>query len=210
MIFLLKCCRALCTHALLKAALCPVGAEPTDRPVMFPLQRLLREGDSPVFCCVPPRGARIASMAVNDKIYPFLNVGAAVKAISIENLTIPTTSIKFYSLSCTDENGKSWAVWKSVSCRFEFFLPFLLYIDLFLDIDLERLGHVLHVCCSPSPEAQEPQLCDLRLDNCHLQLGPGQKTGPARPQQPVKHTAHPVSSQKHTHVWCSCCKTGFQ
>lgn len=92
--------------------------------MLFPVQWLLREGDSPVFCCVPPRGARILAMTLNGKIHPLLDVGAAVKAISVENLTIPTTLIKSISLGCIEENGRNWAVWKSVSCRFEFFLPF--------------------------------------------------------------------------------------
>lgn len=111
--------------ALVTAALCPVGAEPTDKTMLFPVQRVLREGDSPVFCCVPPRGARVAAMTLNDKTHPLLDVGVAVTAISLKNLTIPKTIIKSISLGCVEENGQTWEDWKSVSCRFEFFLPFL-------------------------------------------------------------------------------------
>lgn len=197
--FRLKCCRALCTHTLVKAALWPAGAEPTDKTLVFPVQRLLREGDSPVFCCVPPRGARIKAMTLKDKIHPLLYSGTAVKAISAENLTIPTTLIKSISLGCIEESGRSWVVWKFVSCRFEFFLPLLSYNTYRRRfIDLEIL--VLHACCSSSPETQKSQLCDHRLDSCHLQLGLGQKTGPAGPQQGDKHTPHPVSSQMDTNV----------
>lgn len=152
-----------------------------------------------MFCCVPPRGSRIAAMTLKGKIHPLLHVGAAVKAISVENLTIPTTLIKSISLGCIEENGRSWEDWKFVSCRFEFFLPFLSYKTYrHRFIDLEIL--VLHACCSSSPETQKSQLRDHRLDNCHLQLGLGQKTGPAGPQQADKHTPHPVSSQRDTNV----------
>lgn len=65
------------------------------------------------------------AMTLNGKIQPLLDVGAAVAAIVVENLTIPTTLIKSISLGCIDENGRSWEDWKFVSCRFEFFLPFL-------------------------------------------------------------------------------------
>lgn len=138
-------------------------------------------------------------MTLNSETQPLLAVGAAVKAISVKNLTIPKTLIKSISLGCIQENGRRWEVWKSVSCGFEFFLPFLSYETWrhrFLDLELL----VSRVCCSSSPETQEPQLCDHRLDNCHLQLGPGQKTGPAGPQQADKHTPHPVSWQRDTNV----------
>uniref|UniRef100_A0A3B5KAB1 Fibronectin type-III domain-containing protein n=1 Tax=Takifugu rubripes TaxID=31033 RepID=A0A3B5KAB1_TAKRU len=84
------------------------GAEPTDKTMMFPVQLILREGDSPVFCCVPPRGDRITAMTLNDEKHPLLDVGAAVTAISVKNLTIPTKLIKSIRLGCIKENGQSW------------------------------------------------------------------------------------------------------
>lgn len=65
------------------------------------------------------------TMTLNGKIHPLLDVRAAVTAISVENLTIPTTLIKSISLGCVEENNQSSEDWKYVSCRFEFFLPFL-------------------------------------------------------------------------------------
>ncbi|CAG07821.1 unnamed protein product [Tetraodon nigroviridis] len=63
------------------------GAQPADKTKMFPFQQVLREGDRAMFCCVPPRGVPITGMTLNDRKYPLIHVTAAVRAISVENLT---------------------------------------------------------------------------------------------------------------------------
>lgn len=60
------------------------------------------------------------------------------------------------------------------------------------------------VCCSSSPEAQKPQLCYPRYDNCHLHLGFRQKTIPARSQQANTNSPHRVSAHITKHSGCIC------
>ncbi|XP_022621028.1 leukemia inhibitory factor receptor-like isoform X3 [Seriola dumerili] len=91
------------------------GCEAKDKTRMFPFQRVLREGTSAMFCCVPPRGVNITSIAFKKSQYPLISIGARVKAISVENLTIPTTDINALLLSCGDTTGEEYSVWNYVS-----------------------------------------------------------------------------------------------
>lgn len=152
-----------------------------------------------MFCCVPPRGIRITDMTLNDRRYPLINVAAAVRAISVENLTIPTTFIKAVSLGCIENGKRKLSVWNYVSCRFEFFS--ISFFKMYIVKKKKQSVVNVYECCSFPPETPKPQLCDLRLDNCLLQLGPGQKTGPVRPQQANTHTPRPVSTQINTTEW---------
>ncbi|XP_071775502.2 leukemia inhibitory factor receptor isoform X1 [Centroberyx gerrardi] len=72
-----------------------VGADKSTR--IFPLQQVLREGTSAMFCCVPGRGVHITSMALNGTKYPLISIGGRVKAITIKHLTI--SRVLF---TCTD------------------------------------------------------------------------------------------------------------
>nr|AAR25691.1 class I helical cytokine receptor number 28 [Tetraodon nigroviridis] len=91
------------------------GAQPADKTKMFPFQQVLREGDRAMFCCVPPRGVPITGMTLNDRKYPLIHVTAAVRAISVENLTIPTTLIKAVALGCIESGQRKLSVWNYVS-----------------------------------------------------------------------------------------------
>lgn len=95
---------------------------------MFPFQRVLREGHTAMFCCVPPRGVRITDMTLNNKKYPLISVAAGVRAISVDNLSIPTTFIKAIWLRCTEDGRRTTSVWNYVSCRLQLFsISFLFY-----------------------------------------------------------------------------------
>lgn len=75
-----------------------------------------------MFCCVPPPGVRVTGMTLNNENHPLIDLGSAVRAISVANLTIPTTLIKAISLGCIEESGRrNRSVWNYVSCRLEFF-----------------------------------------------------------------------------------------
>ncbi|XP_035514491.1 oncostatin-M-specific receptor subunit beta [Morone saxatilis] len=82
------------------------GVQPKDKTELFPYRRVLREGTSAVFCCVPPRGVNITSITLNDNKSYLINIGARVKALKVDNLTIPKRQIKVLSLICTDSTGK--------------------------------------------------------------------------------------------------------
>lgn len=109
--------RLYCNYALQ-----PVGVQAKDKTKIFPMQRVLKEGASAIFCCVPPRGVNITSTTFNDIAYPLISIGARVKAIAVDNLTIPQSIIKFLSLNCSDTRGMHSYVWNYVSCMFELFL----------------------------------------------------------------------------------------
>ncbi|XP_040050982.2 leukemia inhibitory factor receptor isoform X1 [Gasterosteus aculeatus] len=83
------------------------GARAQDKAQMFPSQRVLRENTSVVFCCVPQRGVNVTKMTFNNREYPLLSFGASrVKAITVDNLRIPTTFIKRHSVSCSGARGQ--------------------------------------------------------------------------------------------------------
>lgn len=116
---------------------------------MFPVRRVLREGTTAMFCCVPPRGVSIINITLNNKQYPLINIGSRVKAIVKENLTIPLSAIKVLSLSCTDSTGKMSYAWNYVSCKFElsFLFTFLYYFS----------KHLLHICVCAVVPPQKPR-----------------------------------------------------
>ncbi|XP_070761070.1 leukemia inhibitory factor receptor [Enoplosus armatus] len=91
------------------------GAQAKDTMKIFPIEQVLREGTSAMFCCVPPRGVNITSMILNNNKYPLISIGARVKAIAVDSLTIPTGIIKALSLSCLDATGMSRHVWNYIS-----------------------------------------------------------------------------------------------
>nr|XP_046243960.1 leukemia inhibitory factor receptor [Scatophagus argus] len=92
------------------------GTQATEKIQIFPFQRVLREGTSAMFCCVPPRGVNITRITFSNYEYPLIRISDSVKSISVDNLTIPTTFIKAHSLSCSDTTGKlSRSSWNYVS-----------------------------------------------------------------------------------------------
>ncbi|RVE67939.1 hypothetical protein OJAV_G00086790 [Oryzias javanicus] len=82
---------------------------------IFPSNRVLQEGKSATFCCVAPEGVNIRSITFRNNRYPTTSIGATVKAITINNLTIPTQLIKSLLLTCTEASGKSESTWNYVS-----------------------------------------------------------------------------------------------
>lgn len=162
---------------------------------MFPFQQVLREGTSVRFCCIPPSGVSITNITLSNKNYPLIDVGARVKAIAVDNLTIPTNEIQAILLGCKDEiRQMSWWTWNYVSCKFESQHLFAFVFD-FKDCLCMRM------CCSSSPEAQKPQLCDLRPDNCYLRLGFRQKTISTPSQQSNSDTPHRVRTWIIRHIY---------
>ncbi|XP_073322066.1 leukemia inhibitory factor receptor [Pagrus major] len=91
------------------------GVHAKDKTEMFPYQRVLREGTSAMFCCVPPRGLDITNITFDNNQHTPISVGARVKAITVVNLTIPQRAIKFLTLSCRDSTGKKSRVLNYVS-----------------------------------------------------------------------------------------------
>ncbi|XP_024860896.2 oncostatin-M-specific receptor subunit beta isoform X2 [Kryptolebias marmoratus] len=81
---------------------------------IFPSQRVLREGSTAMFCCVPPAGVNITSITFNNKPYPLMTIDSKVKAISVSDLKIPTLLIKKLLLTCTGSSGKN-STWNFVS-----------------------------------------------------------------------------------------------
>ncbi|KAM4579157.1 leukemia inhibitory factor receptor [Fundulus diaphanus] len=82
------------------------GTKATDAPKIFPMERMLKEGSSEMFCCVSPEGVNITSITFRNIPYPLLNIGDGVKAILVSNLEIPASFIKILLLTCTDSTGK--------------------------------------------------------------------------------------------------------
>ncbi|XP_036954638.1 oncostatin-M-specific receptor subunit beta isoform X1 [Acanthopagrus latus] len=91
------------------------GVQVEDKTQMFPSQRVLIEGTSAMFCCVPPRGLDITDITFDNKQHTPISVGAGVKAIMVVNLTIPNRPIKGLTLSCRDSTGKKSRMWNYVS-----------------------------------------------------------------------------------------------
>ncbi|KAM9360201.1 leukemia inhibitory factor receptor [Symphorus nematophorus] len=91
------------------------GAKAEGRTKMFPCQRVLREGSSAMFCCVPQSGVNITNMTLNNSKYTIMSIGARVKAITVENVTNPEKGIRVLSLFCQDSTGKESYVWNYVS-----------------------------------------------------------------------------------------------
>ncbi|XP_070690651.1 leukemia inhibitory factor receptor [Pempheris klunzingeri] len=89
--------------------------QPKDKTKAFPVQRVLREGNRAMFCCVPSTGVNITSITLNDYKYPPISIGARAKAISVDSVSIPTAAIKVLSLRCRDSAGKESYAWNYVS-----------------------------------------------------------------------------------------------
>lgn len=107
---------------------------------MFPSQRVLIEGTSAMFCCVPPRGLDITDITFDNKQHTPISVGAGVKAIMVVNLTIPNRPIKGLTLSCRDSTGKKSRMWNYVSCKFLLLKLVILFHKELLDM------HCVCVC----------------------------------------------------------------
>ncbi|XP_040898493.1 oncostatin-M-specific receptor subunit beta isoform X2 [Toxotes jaculatrix] len=91
------------------------GVEVTETKI-FPFQRVLREGSSAMFCCVPPVGVNITNITFMNMEYPLINIGARVKAIVVDNLTIPPPTIRpALLLGCGDTTNKMSHIWNYVS-----------------------------------------------------------------------------------------------
>lgn len=96
-----------------------LGFKSKEKIPIFPSNRVLREGTSATFCCVPRIGVNITGMAFRNNPYPLINIGAGVKAISVHNLTIPTTFFKQLLFGCKDSTGRNNHTWNYVSGEFE-------------------------------------------------------------------------------------------
>ncbi|KAF6730167.1 Leukemia inhibitory factor receptor [Oryzias melastigma] len=82
---------------------------------IFPSYRVLPEGKSATFCCVAPEGDNISSITFRNNRHPTTSIGATAKAITINNLTIPTQLFKSLLLTCTEASGKSKSTLNYVS-----------------------------------------------------------------------------------------------
>ncbi|XP_027133359.1 leukemia inhibitory factor receptor isoform X3 [Larimichthys crocea] len=91
------------------------GTQANGRTEIFPKQRMMREGANAMFCCVPPKGVSITSVTLNNNEYPLISIGDRVKAIAVNNLTIPNDLIRRLTLICKDTTGKSSYVWNFIS-----------------------------------------------------------------------------------------------
>uniref|UniRef100_A0A3B3DN75 Fibronectin type-III domain-containing protein n=1 Tax=Oryzias melastigma TaxID=30732 RepID=A0A3B3DN75_ORYME len=86
-----------------------------EKIVIFPSYRVLPEGKSATFCCVAPEGDNISSITFRNNRHPTTSIGATAKAITINNLTIPTQLFKSLLLTCTEASGKSKSTLNYVS-----------------------------------------------------------------------------------------------
>ncbi|XP_061585467.1 leukemia inhibitory factor receptor [Cololabis saira] len=91
------------------------GIKAKDQIEMFPFKRLLREGSTATFCCVPPAGVSIRGITFRNKHYPVISVGPRVKAITVHNLTIPTGRFKRLLVTCVEAAGNPRSTWYPVS-----------------------------------------------------------------------------------------------
>ncbi|KAM4576175.1 leukemia inhibitory factor receptor isoform 2-T2 [Odontesthes bonariensis] len=91
------------------------GVKAKDKTKIFPFQGVLREGSSAMFCCVPPAGVNITSIAFRNIQFPYINIGARVKAIAVHNLTIPNNLIKHLLLTCNQTPGEPSYAWNYIS-----------------------------------------------------------------------------------------------
>nr|XP_054587622.1 leukemia inhibitory factor receptor isoform X1 [Nothobranchius furzeri] len=91
------------------------GVEAKTATQVFPNREFLKEGDTVMFCCVPKEGVNITRITFGVHQYPLLSVGARVKAVSVKHLTIPTTLVKAWSLTCSDSTGEKVHSMKFIS-----------------------------------------------------------------------------------------------
>ncbi|XP_047447462.1 oncostatin-M-specific receptor subunit beta isoform X2 [Mugil cephalus] len=99
------------------------GSKKNDQPMIFPFEQVLMEGTTATFCCVPPAGVNITSIAFRNEPYALTSVGAGVKAITVNNLSIPTEdsmtvfqkkALSVLLLECVAADKKSF-IWNYVS-----------------------------------------------------------------------------------------------
>ncbi|XP_060894548.1 leukemia inhibitory factor receptor isoform X1 [Labrus mixtus] len=91
------------------------GAQAKNRTKIFPFQRVLREGTSAMFCCVPPLGVTITSISINNSPQPLISISDRVKAITVEKLKIVESFIDALSIICSDDAGNNRHIFNYVS-----------------------------------------------------------------------------------------------
>ncbi|XP_034026632.1 oncostatin-M-specific receptor subunit beta isoform X2 [Thalassophryne amazonica] len=91
------------------------GTKAEKKTLMFPFQRILREGARVQVCCVPPAGLHVSSMAFSSIRYPLISIGDRVKAITVNNLTIPSSDIKARLFSCSVTRSNPTHIWNYIS-----------------------------------------------------------------------------------------------
>ncbi|XP_074527018.1 leukemia inhibitory factor receptor [Halichoeres trimaculatus] len=91
------------------------GNKTEDRAEIFPIQRVLREGTTATFCCVPPKGVNITSIRFNNSNQSLISISDRVKAITVHNVTIPPTLIDALTISCSDDTGNVRVIWNYIS-----------------------------------------------------------------------------------------------
>uniref|UniRef100_A0AAY5EHY7 Oncostatin M receptor n=1 Tax=Electrophorus electricus TaxID=8005 RepID=A0AAY5EHY7_ELEEL len=69
---------------------------------LFPVQQVLQEGTSTIFCCIPADGANVTAMKLGNVLYTLSPVGGRVQAIREERLD---SSLFGVNLICQDDSG---------------------------------------------------------------------------------------------------------
>ncbi|CAJ1069255.1 leukemia inhibitory factor receptor isoform X1 [Xyrichtys novacula] len=86
-----------------------------EKILIYPFQRVLREGTSAMFCCIPPKGENITSISINNSKHPLISVDTRVKAISVENVPVQTSFINSLTVTCSTDSGNVREIWNYVS-----------------------------------------------------------------------------------------------
>uniref|UniRef100_A0A3Q3GFD1 Leukemia inhibitory factor receptor-like n=1 Tax=Labrus bergylta TaxID=56723 RepID=A0A3Q3GFD1_9LABR len=128
------------------------GAQAMDKTKIFPFQRVLREGTSAMFCCVPPLGVNITSISINNSPQPLISISDRVKAITVEKLNIIKSFIDALSIICIIQFNLKDCVtsdMKTVTCTWD--------SDRKQELDNHnKKTHTLHIQNSDQP----PILCE--------------------------------------------------
>uniref|UniRef100_A0A672GK54 Fibronectin type-III domain-containing protein n=1 Tax=Salarias fasciatus TaxID=181472 RepID=A0A672GK54_SALFA len=90
------------------------GEIANNKVKIFPYHKVLSEGSSATFCCVPPKGEEITGMAFRNKQYSLISVGDKVKAIAVNTVPVPEGSINRLLLTCSVTNQKNKHVFNYV------------------------------------------------------------------------------------------------
>ncbi|XP_076854821.1 leukemia inhibitory factor receptor isoform X2 [Brachyhypopomus gauderio] len=80
---------------------------PSGQVRLFPMQQVLREGSSAIFCCIPADGANVTTMKMANKPYSLDPVSQHVRAIRVEGLKPNRFGLNFI---CQDDSGKKRTV----------------------------------------------------------------------------------------------------
>ncbi|XP_035381796.1 leukemia inhibitory factor receptor [Electrophorus electricus] len=75
---------------------------PSGQVQLFPVQQVLQEGTSTIFCCIPADGANVTAMKLGNVLYTLSPVGGRVQAIREERLD---SSLFGVNLICQDDSG---------------------------------------------------------------------------------------------------------